>query len=249
MNSKIAIALPTSKAKIGEGKLPLLSSISLIFILAFLYFYFPGVKAFFIEAWFVLASDDEKKIKSWVENFSWFGPVILILAMICQMFLIFIPTLALLVVCILAYGPVYGGFIALIAFIAASSVGYGIGRFIGPSMAEKLIGIKSVNTGRNFLNSYGIWAIFITRINPFLSNDAVSLISGILKMNYWSFIFASIAGIAPLILFIAIFGETTDELKTNLLWSSLATLLLMLIFFILKKRGYINLFLRKNKKV
>lgn len=218
-----------------ENKISIFFSFAILSVLFILYFLFPGVRDFIMEAWAVLTSNDEQRILIWVQNFSWFGPLLLILAMICQMFLLFIPTLILMVVCILAYGPFYGSIIALVAIFSASSVGYGIGRYLGPGIAERMIGKKSIKKGSDFLLHYGFWAVFITRINPFLSNDAVSLISGILKMNYWQFTLASITGITPLIILIAIFGETTEGLKRGLLWISVVTLIVFLIYLFWKK--------------
>lgn len=218
-----------------ESKIPLYLSLTIFSVVVILYFLFPGVQEFILEAWEVLISNDEQRIKKWVENFSWFGPLILILAMVLQMFLVFIPTLVLMIVCILAYSPFYGSLIAFVAIFSASSVGYGIGRFLGPVIAEKLLGKKSIKKGSEFLNQYGFWAIFITRINPFLSNDAVSLISGIFHMRYGQFILASLTGIAPLIIFIAILGETTEGLKKGLIWISVVTSLLFVGYLMYKR--------------
>jgi len=54
------------------------------------------------------------------------------------------------------------------------------------------------------LGDYGFWAIIVTRVNPFLSNDAISFVGGLLRMGYWKFIAAALVGIAPLTSFIAI---------------------------------------------
>ena len=97
-------------------------------------------------AWDVLTSDDEKRITQWVDGFGWFGPLVLILAMILQMFLLIIPTILLMVVAILAYGPIWGSLIILAAVFAASSVGYIIGRYVGTNFIMKLLGEKTKNT-------------------------------------------------------------------------------------------------------
>ncbi len=76
------------------------------------------------------------------------------------------------------------------------------------------------------MEDYGFWAVIVTRLNPFLSNDAISFVGGILKMGYWRFIFATIVGIAPLTLFIAVIGKSTDSLKNGLLWGSLVSLVI-----------------------
>jgi len=211
---------------VKKSKLPLYISASIIISLILAYFFIPGVQDFFKEAWEVLTSDDNQRIKEWVGNFGWFGPMVLILAMTLQMFLLVIPSIALMVVSVLAYGPVWGGLIILVSVFVASSVGYFIGRYFGPVIVDKLIGHKAEKKIGEFIEDYGFWAVIVTRLNPFLSNDAISFVGGILKMGYWKFIGATLLGITPLILFIAVIGENTDGLKTGLLWGSVISLII-----------------------
>src|SRR5690606_1981172 len=221
MNSE---TIETTSVK--KSKLPLYISALIIAIIVLSYFFIPGVKEFLNEAWEVLTSDDNERIKSWVDNFGWLGPVVLILAMTLQMFLLVIPTIALMVVSVLAYGPVWGSVIILASVLVASSVGYFIGRYFGPVIVDKLIGHKTEKKIGEFIEDYGFWAVIVTRLNPFLSNDAISFVGGILRMGYWRFIGATLLGIAPLTLFIAVIGKSTDQLKTGLLWGSIVSLIL-----------------------
>ena len=208
-----------------KSKLPLYLSLLLVAILVISYFAVPPVNDFFKEAWSVLTSDDEARVKKWVEDFGWFGPVVIVVAMIVQMFLLVIPTILLMIVSTLAYGPIWGSIINFTAVIIASSVGYAIGKYLGLSFIERLLGEKTTKKITTFIENYGFWAVVITRINPFLSNDAISFVAGILKMNYWKFISATAVGITPLILLIAITGQNTDSLKTGLLYGSIASLI------------------------
>ncbi|TVZ16084.1 TVP38/TMEM64 family protein [Maribacter sp. MAR_2009_72] len=208
-----------------KSRLPLYSSIALLVAIIAAYFLVPSVQEFLDEAWRVLTSDDEEQIKNWVAGFGWFGPIVLVLAMIVQMFLLVIPSILLMVVSILAYGPIWGSVIIFASVFAASSVGYFIGNYFGDSIVTKIIGKKSEDKVESFLEDYGFWAVIITRFNPFLSNDAISFVGGLLHMGYWKFIGATMVGIAPLTLFIAIFGKSTDDLKMGLLWGSLISLL------------------------
>ncbi len=209
-----------------KSRLPLYFSIVFVTILVSLYFIMPSVKQFFNEAWNILTSDDKTQIKQWVEGFGWLGPVVIILAMIIQMFLLVIPTILLMIVAILAFGPVWGSIINFAAVLLASSVGYAIGKYLGLSFIERLLGEKTTEKITEFINDYGFWAIVITRINPFLSNDAISFVAGILKMTYWKFISATAVGIAPLILLIAITGKNIDSLKTGLLYGSVVSVII-----------------------
>ena len=211
---------------VNQSKLPLYISIGLVVIMVLAYFLIPSAQNFLDEAWSVLTSGDNNRIQQWFKDFGWMAPVLLIIAMVAQMFLIVIPTIALMVVSILAYGPVWGSLIVFVAVFTASSVGYFTGRYFGPVIVEKIIGHKTEKKVVDFLEDYGFWAVFITRLNPFLSNDAISFVGGLLKMGYRKFISATIIGIAPLTIFIAILGKSTQGLKTGLLWGSIISLIL-----------------------
>ncbi|GGW96300.1 TVP38/TMEM64 family protein [Salegentibacter mishustinae] len=224
----MADSVETTSVK--KSKAPLIVSGIIIIGLVAAYFFIPGVRNFLTEAWTVLTSNDEERITNWVSNFGWMGPTMLILAMVAQMFLIVIPSVALMVVSILAYGPIFGSLIIFAAIFTASSVGYFIGRYFGPVIVEKLIGPSNKIKIEDFIEDYGFWAVIVTRINPFLSNDAISFVVGILKMGYWRFIGATLVGIAPLTIFIAIIGKSTDGLKTGLLWGSLVSLAIFILY-------------------
>ena len=224
----MADSVETTSVKKSKATL-IVSGIIIIGLVA-AYFFIPGVRDFLTEAWTVLTSNDEERITNWVSDFGWMGPTMLILAMVAQMFLIVIPSVALMVVSILAYGPIFGSLIIFAAIFTASSVGYFIGRYFGPVIVEKLIGPSNKIKIEDFIEDYGFWAVIVTRINPFLSNDAISFVGGILKMGYWRFIGATLVGIAPLTIFIAIIGKSTDGLKTGLLWGSLVSLAIFILY-------------------
>lgn len=207
-----------------KSKIPFYVSLGIIISLFALYFLVPSVQDFLNHSWEVLTSEDEARIKEWISGFGVLGPIVLVLAMILQMFLIIIPTILLMVVSVLAYGPIWGSLIIFVAVGCASSVGYAIGRFLGEGKVGKLIGGKTEHKISQFIEDYGFWAVVVTRLNPFLSNDAISFVAGILRMGYWRFIGATLLGIAPLTIYLAIIGQSTESLKTGLLWASLVSL-------------------------
>lgn len=218
----------TPEVTIHKSRKPLYISIFIISALVLGYFFIPGVRSWLDEAWSVLTSGDEALIHDWVDGFGWFGPILIIIAMVAQMFLIVIPSWLLMLVSILAYGSVWGSVIVFIAIFTASSVGYFIGRYFGPALVGRLLGPKTEDKIADFLEQYGIWAIVITRLNPLLSNDAISFMAGILRMGYWKFIAATLAGIAPLVLYIAILGQLSGGFKTGLIWGSVVSLVLFI---------------------
>ncbi|MBF6608937.1 MAG: TVP38/TMEM64 family protein [Flavobacterium sp.] len=216
----------THQVSVKKSRKPLYISLTILIGLVLGYFLIPDMRNWLDEAWSVLTSGNEQRIQDWVANFGWFGPVLIVIAMVAQMFLVVIPSWLLMLVSVLAYGPYWGSLIVLIAIFTASSVGYFIGRYFGPAIVDKLLGKKTEDKIADFLDQYGIWAIIITRLNPLLSNDAISLMAGILRMGYWKFIGATMAGITPLIIYIAVLGQLTSGFKTGLLWGSVVSLVL-----------------------
>lgn len=213
-----------------EGKLPLYFSLGLLACLGITLLLVPDAGTFFKEAWEILTSGDKDRIKTWVSGFGPYGPLVLIGAMIAQMFLLVIPTILLMVVAILAYGPVWGSLICLAAVSASATVGYGIGKFLGETALQRLVGKKNEKKLASFLEDYGFWAVSITRLNPFLSNDAISFVAGLLRMGYWRFMGATLLGILPLTVVLAIINESQGPWKQVLLWTSIAASIILAVY-------------------
>lgn len=205
---------------IKQSKAPLYISIGIIAGMVGSYFFIPGVHDFVNNAWDVLTSENQKRVEEWVRQFGFWGPLVIVLVMILQMFLLVIPSPLLMIVTILAYGPVLGSAIILASIACASSVGYAIGAYFGPPVVEKILGEKGEKKIESFIDDYGFWTVIVTRLSPFLSNDAISFVAGMLRMGYWRFIGATLLGITPLTLFMAYLGEEIDRLKTGLIWGS-----------------------------
>ena len=201
--------------------------LSTIFIgsLVALYFLNDSVQTFFTEAWEVLRSNDENKISNWVDQFDYWGPLVIVAAMTMQMFLFVIPSFLLMVVAVLAYGPWAGSGIIFLAIFTASTIGYGLGFRFGTPVTDRILGKRTEKKVSVFLENYGFWAVIVTRISPFLSNDAISIIAGMLRMGYWRFIGSTLLGIAPLTLLTAFLGENTERLKTGLVWIGIVSIL------------------------
>jgi len=220
----------------SKSRLPLYISSALVAGLLITYFTVPEVKSFAQEAYQILTSDNEERISNWVGELGVWGPLFIISAMILQMFLIFVPSPLLMVVAILAYGPVWGVLLSIAAIFLASSVGYILGSQLGEVTVNKLIGEKKEKKLEETVENYGFWAVFIFRLAPVLSNDAISFVAGVLRMGYWKFIAATLAGISPLAVLIAYFGENNDRLKSGLLWTSGICLLLFGIYIWFDKK-------------
>ncbi len=215
-------------------KLPFIISFSLVAIVVASYFFIPGFNGFIDEGFDVLTSNDQARIQRWVSQFRLAGPVVLILVMILQMFLFVVPNVFVMMVAIISYGPLWGAVISFLGVFFSSSVGYSIGRYLGPVTVDKLLSKKAQLKTTEFVKNYGIPAIAITRICS-LSNDSLSIVAGLLRMSYKKYILATIGGISPLIILLAIYGKNGKILK-GLIWIAAASLIILIIYIIIDKR-------------
>lgn len=220
----------------SQSKWPLYISLVLVSIIIGSYFFLPNFQNFISEAYDVLSSGDEEKISQWVKQFGWWGPFVLVLAMTVQMAVLVVPTVLVMIVSVLAYGPVFGSVIILVGIFIASSIAYALGLALGAPVIEGFLGTKSNNKIKDFLHDYGLWAIIVVRFSPFLSNDAISLVAGIIKMGYWRFIGATMLGIFPLTVLIAYFGKSIDRMESGLIWLGSLSIVGFIIYVIWDKR-------------
>lgn len=214
--------------------IPFIVSLSLLAILITAYFAIGSFQNFINEAFDVLTSNDQQRIKNWVSQFKLAGPLVLILLMVVQMFLFVVPNIFLMIVAIISYGPVWGAVISFIGVFASSSLGYAIGKYLSPVTVNKLIKPKTQKKISDFIQNYGVAAIAITRLSS-LSNDSLSIVAGLLKMSYRKYILATLSGITPLIVLLAIYGRNGKILRA-LIWIAAISLVLLIIYIIIDKR-------------
>lgn len=227
---------PSDGEAVQESKWPLYITGLIIVGLVASYFKFPGFQQELKEAWDVLTSGEKQRISQWVSQFGFWGPFFIVLAMVAQMFLLVINVVALMLVAILAYGAFWGSVIAIAAVAVASTIGYWIGRGVGEAGISRLIGHKTEKKVMELVDRYGIWAVIIARISPFLSNDAVSFVAGLARMGYFKFIGATLAGITPLTVLLAWLGGNNDRLTTGLIWVSAVSLVAFIGYIIYDRR-------------
>lgn len=209
-------------------------SILIIVGLVASYFIFPGFKDGIDEAFDVITSEDQDRIKTWVQRFGILGPIVLVLAMVAQMFLMFVPNLLMFAIAIICYGPIWGSLICLIGVSCSSTLGYTIGKALGPKAIDRFLSQKTQDKISTFVQRYGYKAITIARMSS-LGTDSIGFAAGILEMNYKKFIIATMAGTTPVIGLIAIVGKN-GTVEKGLLWLAGISLAALIVYIIIDYR-------------
>lgn len=218
------------------SKLPLILSLTLLCGVVTSYFVFPSFKAGVDEGFMALTSGDQDRIKEWVSQFGAWGPIVIIVSMVVQMFMFIVPNILLIVISILSYGPLWGSLLAWFGIFLASTAGYLIGSKLSPVVVYKLVSPKTQHTLSEFIKRYGMKAIVIIRLSTF-SNDGLSLVAGLLNMGYKRFITATLLGITPLVALVAIFGRD-GRIEKGLIWIGAALMIGLIIYIAIDTRRH-----------
>ena len=177
-----------------------------------LYLAVPAVRGTVNEAYSVLASGDRAQIHAWVRTFGAWGPATLLGLNVAQTVLAFIPALPIMVVAVLAYGPLWGSLLAWIGLLVAASMGYGIGKLFGERALRRHLSPVAAARVTELVERYGLWAVALSRLTPLVPTDGVSLLAGVVGMGYWRFLLATAAGTAPVCVLLAFFGADFEQL-------------------------------------
>jgi len=231
--------MPERKTHFKKG--PLIIYLALAVLFAICYFSIPQFKQEIDTAVDVLTGEDEERIQRWVTTFGVFGPVVLVLGMMVQMFLFVVPNVLLMMIAIVSYGPVWGAVISFVGVFAASSFGYFIGGKLSKVTLARFVSEENQRKISQFIHDYGMGTIMITRLSSF-SNDGLSLVAGVLKMEYKKYITSTLIGITPLIVLLAIFGKN-EKIEWALIWIAAASLVMLVVYIVIDKKR------KKKKKV
>ncbi|MFW5854138.1 MAG: TVP38/TMEM64 family protein [Thermodesulfobacteriota bacterium] len=210
----------------------------IVALLLISYFKYPEVRNLADQAYQALISGDEELLQDWLGQLGAWGPVAIVITMTVQMFLLVVPSIVLIVVSVVSYGPLWGLLLIVASVIVASTIGYCIGSLLSRITVKKIVGHEKEEKLERYVDRYGLWVIVITRLSPLFSSDAVSFVSGLLNMNYWKFMAATLAGIIPLTGLVAFFGSGNRHLEYGLTIISIVSVIGLAVYIYFDRRRF-----------
>ncbi|SDJ13974.1 TVP38/TMEM64 family protein [Salimicrobium halophilum] len=134
-------------------------------------------------------------IRDFVLSFGWWGPFIFLLIYTIGP-LIFFPTSVLSLGAGLAFGVWPGVLYIIVGATGAATTGYVLARIFGTSVV-KMDNFSWSEKLFDQMNKRGFLYIFILRLIPIVSFDLLSYAGGIAKVQFKSFITATVLGMIP----------------------------------------------------
>lgn len=186
--------------------------------LVVLYFTHMPFQDFIRESWNILWSEDEEMIKKYFKSFGIWGPIVIIIFIVLQMFLLVFPSWLPIIIAVLGYGFWLGILINLIGVALASTLGYYIGKKLQGLIFNGFISKEKYDKMDFWITNYAFGTVILFRISPLFSNDGISFLAGIFGMAYKRYMAATFTGIVPLSFAVAYFSQDTDRIEQGLYW-------------------------------
>ena len=151
-----------------------------------------------------------------VKSFQAGGLPILFSAMIVQALAIPIPSEFVLICGGAAFGLLSGWLVGALGSVVAALICFYISRKGGRSVATRFVGDRGIEFADNWFNRWGVWAVLLGRIAPFIPFDVISYSAGLTQMKFRSFIIPTATGTLPRAFFYAFLGDYFNVALTKL---------------------------------
>lgn len=151
------------------------------------------------------------------------GPVAVIVSMTLAIVFSPLPSAPIALAAGAIYGHTLGTLYVLIGAEAGALAAFGIARLVGMELIERWVSTRYLDRLKGSQRTL-MAVVFVTRLLPFVSFDAVSYAAGLTPLTCWRFALATLGGIVPASFLLAHFGQ---EL-TTVGYGPAGTLLLVL---------------------
>lgn len=165
----------------------------------------------------VLASGDAAVLRDYILSYGVWAPVVSAGLMVLQALLAFLPSFVLAFANGLAFGFFWGGVLSLTSAALAAAISFGIAHALGRTPIEALLGQRSLGAADKWFVRYGAHAVFIARLVPVVSFDAISYAAGLTRMSFFKFLLATVAGMTPATFVYSYLGERAPQYMDVLL--------------------------------
>ncbi|HJR78462.1 MAG TPA: VTT domain-containing protein [Anaerolineales bacterium] len=153
-------------------------------------------------AWF----SDQAAVTASMDRLGIWGPVILSILFILQVFLAFIPGQALMVACGFLYGFGGGFLLSWLSLVAGGEIAFVLARRYGRIFAEKWISPNVLAGWDKTAQGQGVGFFAFTLVMPLVPNDAMCYVAGLGRISHRRFSIANLLGRSIACLFTSAVG-------------------------------------------
>ena len=184
-------------------------------------------------------SDRDALIGS-MQKLGFWGPAVLFILLVLQVFLAFIPGQALMVACAYLYGFWGGMFLSWISLVAGGEAAFLLARRHGRPFAERWISADILSKWDKAAAGQGIGFYAMSLVLPIFPNDAMCYVGGLAKITPRRFLVSNMLGRGAACLLASLVGAYGSQIP---LWGwvlGIAIILAGCIAWLLNKHRFSN---------
>jgi len=148
---------------------------------------------------------DQEAVSAYLQGYGAWGPVVLFLLMVAQVFVAVIPGHALMVTAGYVYGTT-GLAVIILSTILGSQIAFFIARQYGQDLIYKLASPKIIERWNNIASNQGVMFYFFSFVLPIFPSDLMCYVAGLGKIAPRHFLLANILGRTVVAISITIIG-------------------------------------------
>lgn len=124
--------------------------------------------------------------------------------------LLIAPVSLLMLATVVTFGPVRGALYALAGVLASASIVFFVGRVLGRSSLERVLG-ERMQRVEGILNNHGVVTVAVSRNIPVAPFSVVNLIAGASPLRFRDYFFGTLLGVMPAIFALAAVGDSIAQ--------------------------------------
>ena len=148
---------------------------------------------------------DQEAVSAYLQSYGVWGPVVLFILMVAQVFVAVIPGHALMVTAGYVYGMT-GLFVIIVSTILGSQIAFFIARQYGRNLIYKLASPQIIERWDGMARNQGIMFYFFAFVLPIFPSDLMCYVAGLGKISARRFLVANTLGRTVVAISITIIG-------------------------------------------
>ncbi|MCK5655240.1 MAG: TVP38/TMEM64 family protein [Candidatus Aureabacteria bacterium] len=151
-------------------------------------------------------------IRDYIQSFGRIAALAYIIAYALNTISIFPPIAPLSLTAGLAFGPLLGAVYLMLGAVIGTTAAFMISRFFGRSLVERFLKGRFKNLDEK-LEKHGFMTVLFFRIVPLVPYEVLNYISGLSKIKFRDYFFATFLGLIPGVVIAAFFGGSLGEIR------------------------------------
>ena len=152
-------------------------------------------------------------IRDYIRSFGNKAALVYIIAYVVNTISIVPPIAPLSLAAGLVFGVVWGTIYLMVAALLGTSATFMISRFFGRRLVEKFLKGKFNNLDEKLQNN-GFVTVLFFRIVPLVPYEVLNYVSGLSKIKFKDYFFATLLGLVPGVIISAFFGGSLGEIQS-----------------------------------